>query len=802
MSPSADKSGRRGRVALLACFALTLGALAVTAQSLWVRELSLLWFGSELSWGMTLGLWLLGVAIGAAGAGAVLRVAPAAAVAAVAGLALSAALPAGLWFLRSARGSLAGGAGELIPLPAMLAVTAATAGTAGLLVGALFPAGCALAGRLLGATRRAIGTFFMLEAAGALAGGAALTFWWVERFDAVTLSSALGAAMLLALAGACLGAPGGRWLGRSCALVCAVAGGVLLAACAFGQTARWDRASLQRRWRDLAGPVDHVAGGESRFGRIDLGCLDEQWTLYLNGRPAATLPSRFEVAPFAHAAAAQCRTLREALIIGEATGDLAAELATYPHLAVETIGLDAKVHQVLAAHVRPAPPAPTHLADGRHWLKASPRRFDLIVLAVGDPTSIAAGRLFTREAFAEIAGHLSDGGVLAFALAGPAGTISAPLREYLGSIYHAAEGAFAETLWTWDDPAYVFAAVAPGILTADPAELMRRYTTHGGSSAFFDPAYFLGWREDRLQAERLRAFRATLAGTDAARANTDARPIAMFLHLRRAEDALRSLQAGPSGPKRVGALDVLSRARPGGVLVPVAIAGAVLCAAFAIRRRFGRSAARPGRTAILMSLTTTGLSCMGLEIVLLAAFQNLYGYVYSHIALIVAIYMAGVAVGSLYFSRRSFLPTRRAWRNLLLLDAALCAGCVATPALVHLLGRLPGGPVGLATTECIILGLVGAAGLAGGMAVPLAAGLYAAARDETAPARTGTVAGAVDAADCLGGAVGAVACGLVLLPVLGAAVACATLALTKAAAVAVLTLTGAPAERTPLRGGD
>jgi len=772
---------------------MALGALAVVAQSLWVRELSLLWFGSELSWGMTLGSWLLGVAIGAAGAGVVLRVASPAAVATFAGLALSAALPVGLWFLRSARGHLAPGVGEFIPLPQMLGVTAAAAGTTGLLVGALFPAGCALAGGLFGSVRRTIGIFFIFEALGALASGVAFTFWWVERFDALTLSSALGAAMLLALAGACVGIPGRRWLGRTCAFASAVAGGVLLVACARGAAARWDRASLQRRWRDLVGPIEHVAGAESRFGRVDLGRLDEQWMLYLNGQPTATFPNRFEVAPFVHAAASQCRTLRHALIIGEATGELAAELASYPHLAVETIALDRKVHDVLAAHVQPAPPPPTHFADGRHWLKASRRRFDLIILAVGDPASITAGRLYTREAFGEIAEHLDEDGVLAFSLAGPAGTISAPLREYLGSIYHAAESAFAETIWTWEDPAYVFATVGRGVLTADPAELMRRYAAHRGQSPFFDPAYFLGWREDRFQADRLRAFRAALSRTDPARTNTDARPIAMFLHLRRAEDALRSLQGGPAGPKRTSILGVLARARSGGVIVPVAIAGAVLCAGVAVRRRLRGPAAGLGRAPILISLATTGLAAMGLEIVLLAAFQNLYGYVYSHIALIVAIYMAGVAAGSLCYSRRSFPSRRRAWRNLLLLDAALCAGCVATPALVHLLGRLPGGAVALASTEGIILGMVGAVGFAGGMAVPLAAGLYAAGRERnagTAPGHTGSVAGAVDAADCLGGAVGAVACGLVLLPVLGAAAACATLALAKASAVVVLTLAG------------
>ncbi|OPX24039.1 MAG: hypothetical protein B1H04_02965 [Planctomycetales bacterium 4484_123] len=772
-------------------FALTLGATSVAAQSIWVRELSLLWFGSELSWGMTLSAWLAGVALGAAGCGLLSRRIRPAVLATAFALALAGTLGGGLWLLRSVRSLLGTQPGELIPTGQMLALTAAVAGTTGLWVGALFPAGCALAGRAFGAARRTIGVFFLTEALGTLAGGVAFTMWWVERMDAFAISAMLSAA-LLAMVGAAAAARRDRraqWLNLCCGLLAVLAGAALVVEVVRGTSDRLERASQQRRWADLFPSADeantprHLAGLESRFGRIDLGELRSQWTLYLNCRPAATFPNRSALAPWVHLAASQCPRLRRVLIIGQATAELAALCRRYPGVVVESVELDPKVHQVLAAHLRPAPPAPSHFADGRHFIKASARRYDLILLAVGDPTSIATARFYSREFFREVAARLTAEGVLAFALAGPAGKLSPQLREYLGSIYQPLREVFADTLWTWSDPTYVFAARRRGVLTANPEELVARYKGHNGPGEF-DPDYFLGWREDMLQPRRLRRLRAMLASLPPGSANTDARPIASFLHLLREEQTLLSLEAGPAGPKRTSLLGLFQRVRLPHALAAMGAIGVLACLAASWQRRGRVPTAGVARPAVLFSLATTGLAAIALEIVLLAAFQNLYGLVYSHIALIVAAYMAGVALGSFVHSRRRFPSQQGAWRRLILLDVALLLACGAVPALVQALGAMPAGPTALLATEWVILVMVAGVGLLGGLAVPLAAGLYGA----EGSASTGRVAGAVDAADCLGGAVGGLTCGLILLPLLGAAAACAVYALGKLAAIIALML--------------
>jgi len=48
----------------------------------------------------------------------------------------------------------------------------------------------------------------------------------------------------------------------------------------------------------------------------------------------------------------------------------------------------------------------------------------------------------------------------------------------------------------------------------------------------------------------------------------------------------------------------------------------------------------------LYAIFSTGFAAMGLEIILLFAYQNHYGCLYQKIGIIVALFMAGLAVGA------------------------------------------------------------------------------------------------------------------------------------------------------------
>jgi spermidine synthase len=178
---------------------------------------------------------------------------------------------------------------------------------------------------------------------------------------------------------------------------------------------------------------------------------------------------------------------------------------------------------------------------------------------------------------------------------------------------------------------------------------------------------------------------------------------------------------------------------------------------------------------------------MALSIIWLFAFQSLYGYVYQRIGWIVALFMAGLVVGCglVEWWRRKGAPTdeesARLWRRLIAADIAMAFLAAVTPAVLTALGSMQTGPVALVAVDICISALVAVTGVVGGAAFALAAAL--ASRAET---RVGASAGRVVGADHLGACLGALLCGILLVPVFGTVEAAIFLAGVKLASAALL----------------
>jgi hypothetical protein len=125
---------------------------------------------------------------------------------------------------------------------------------------------------------------------------------------------------------------------------------------------------------------------------------------------------------------------------------------------------------------------------------------------------------------------------------------------------------------------------------------------------------------------------------------------------------------------------------------------------------------------------------MALQIFLLLAFQSVYGYVYTQLAILIGLFMAGIALGSWLAMRRAnkedrFLPGFVSGHRLLL---GFVSGHDFSHAKLHArnLGALaPASRIALATTQLVLAiagpGLLLIAGLMGRFSSPAAAWLTA-----------------------------------------------------------------------------
>ncbi len=775
------------RTVLLAYFIL--GAYAVCAQATLLRETQVLLFGSELSWGLVLACWLAGVAAGSHTGGRLVgRTRRPWLLFAASNVVMPLLMTADVVLLRGARHLMGSGPGEYVGVAGMLLVAALASVPVSFWVGLAFPTASALLGRSREdriEKARSVGWVYLVESAGSLVGGALFSFVLVASVDAVSLM--LGGGALLVAATALL--VHRQAASRTTPLAVLVLAVLMVAGIFSGLTGELNRTSIERRWRSFAPGLELVSSVDSKYQNIAVGRLARQFSLYTNGTVAATWPDHTALAIEAHLAACEHPAPNRILVVGGGMEGLVKELMRHKPERLDYVTLDEKVMGL----VRPLLPAPDrdaltsglphiHFTDARRFIKetarASAPRYDLIVLAAPEPASALEARLYTAEFFAELDRVLTADGVLVFSLTASVGYWGPEMSAYVGSILGPLEGVFPEILVTFGHPARIFAARRSGVLVDTGEDLARRYRSRQVESPYFDPLWFEG-ASDLLDPAKRSSVRQALRQQPPRFVNTDARPAAALYHMQMWIAIGRDVHRGEAAPaeNRVDLLSVLLHVRFGWVVV-----GLVALTLLVGLAGFSRVGPSLQRTALLWSVGTTGLASMAVEIVLLYTFQVLYGYVYGMVGLVIGVFMFGLVVGSLImnqallsFARRRPGPAGREgggpglWAVVGLDGGIMVFAAVLVPVLALLRGSAADWPV-----QVVIYLLVCVSGVLGGVIFPLASSVWL--RDEVDTARA---AGAVSAADHLGGSVGALVTGVVLVPVLGIGGTCIIIAMMK-----------------------
>jgi len=375
-------------------------------------------------------------------------------------------------------------------------------------------------------------------------------------------------------------------------------------------------------------------------------------------------------------------------------------------------------------------PARLHHADPRRFLRtARGGPWDLVLLATREPSSVLENRLFTREAFAAARRRLAPGGMVALRVPGAENLWTPEQVRQAASVVRALEAEFPSVLAV-PGPVTLLAAREVAF-DGEPEVVADRL----GARPRLGPPRLVSapWVRYALGNDRVAEVAARFA-VEPAPADTDAHPVAVraswAVALGRAVPALAAVDLDPRA--------VLTRTGPLGPLAGVLALLAVGAGVLAARRRPG------ARAAVLAA--SAGLAGMLLESVVLLGFQVASGVLYLQVGLLLTAFLAGLAAGAGAAGRVRARPA-----------AAAMAGL----ALVAALGPPPGLPAALALLlgAGACTGLLFAAAAAGGAARP----------------------GRLYAADLLGGAAGALAGGLVLVPVAGlpgTALAAALVALT------------------------
>ncbi|NGZ28345.1 MAG: 4Fe-4S binding protein, partial [Magnetococcales bacterium] len=376
------------------------------------------------------------------------------------------------------------------------------------------------------------------------------------------------------------------------------------------------------------------------------------------------------------------------------------------------------------------------VTDGRAFVqKAQANAFDLVIILSGEPVNARQNRLHTHEFHRSLARILSPAGVVCTAISSASNYMGHEIISYSATMDRTLALTFPHRSVAPGDKQLFCAASQPGVVTSQPSLLAKRHQQFQPEGDNLPAIAFLSL----LPTEQTRTLRQQLDKAHG-EINSDQRPVHFYLNLLLWSKLTHS-EAGNflEGVRRLGSWPFL---------LPVLLYFLFLSLTGITGQR---SQQNWQRNSAMAGVAMGGLAAMGLQLMVLYGFQAMVGAVFSQIALLNGLFMAGLALGAWLMGQRWQLPL---WPMvLLLLFIALLA-----LALPHTLASLAQQSLLMRQAGCWGLSLV--LGVATGTIFPLGVAL-------TNQQQAMTASGLVEAADHWGGALGGLFTGSLLIPLLG-----------------------------------
>jgi predicted membrane-bound spermidine synthase len=715
------------------------GLASLTGQILLLREVLVIFHGTEISMGIFFGAWLMGIGVGASVGARLVR--PKQRDPLGVFLHCISALGFSLIFqivlVRLVPSIFGASPAELAPLHGVLAAVPLGTFSTSFLTGFLFPVGCQAFTQAEG---RTIGRLYGLEALGGLIGGVVFTFLLARFFPPPRIAGAL--AVLLAL-GAMIVAV--RFRVRSTLLTALPLLLVGLLLCSpLG--VRVVDSTVRLRWQGLHPGLNLLVSRPTPYQQVEIAQLGKQRSLFGNGKIIASFPDPHTADRLAAMVLAQNPEAKSLLLIGGGIGSLVKALLQYPIQRLDVVEPDPWALDLAKAHMTHEELGALHdprvqliFGDGRFYVnRLKKRQYDIIVCSMPDPVSSFWNRYYTEEFFRAASRALSRNGIFVTKATSAENFWGNEVASYAGSVYHTLGNVFSHVKGTPGDETLFFASNAPGTVNLDPRVLAVRYATLNTHA--FDPAGF----KTLLPPERTRFVETELKRSPRS-INTDFAPLSSSLAM--------ILWGRFSGSGHMELLNTIRRAGIKLYLIPFTF---FLLARVCFRTRWGPRQGSEARFQVLLAMAAVGGAAMGIQIVLIYSYQSLFGYVFERIGLVAATFMAGLVVGA--FGGGEFV--NRVQRKSLVISLMLilfAVFCLACPVWLKRLASMPSWQIELA-----VFAMVAGSGVLTGMVFPLVA-----SRHLEISGSAGESSGWTDALDHFGAAIGALITGTLLVPLLG-----------------------------------
>lgn len=547
------------------------------------------------------------------------------------------------------------------------------------------------------------GELYITDSIGDITGGVLFSFllvYWLKPFQTVILTSGL-----LILASLLILLKTRRYGIFSCAIPIA---GLF---CLVGLNGPYEICTLTGQYGQITRYM------ESPYGRIVITREGTQHTFWESGLPLYSSGEIVASEEKIHYPLSQLESVGNVLLISGGLGGTIQEILKHHPVGIDYVELDPNLIRVARelGFLEKTSILTVINDDGRHYIGSTGKQYDAVIIDLPDPDTFQINRFFTSEFFAQCKGILKKDGVLSFGLSYSPNYIGPVRRAKLSTILSTVRAHFENVLILPGEEAYFLCRNA--LLRTDiPGRLEKKRIRTD---------YIQGFYRGNVTVDRINSLRARL--DESVPGNRDFQPRIMGIVFKE-----WFLKHGTSPRMMMGTIFVLI----------------VLYLAFIKKEEY-----------ILFS---TGLVTMGVEMIVIIAFQVIYGFIYVRVGALVTTFLMGLLPGALLGNRHR----HRALRGLFLSEIVLLGLLALVLACVFFFRSRP--------HEFFFLAFGFTFSFFCGYQFPAAASLIG---EERSPA-----AGCISA-DLMGAALGTLVTGALLIPLWGMSRAIIILILVKISSI-------------------
>ena len=383
-------------------------------------------------------------------------------------------------------------------------------------------------------------------------------------------------------------------------------------------------------------PFGLIKSKDSPYGKLQLLKTEEQVSLYNNSFLVYSYPDLASSEESVHFALLQNPAAEKVLLIGGGAGGGLKEILKYAQVEVDYVELDPEIIRFSLQFLpeeeqRLLKNRKIHIfyQDGRAFLSKSQKKYDVIILNLPEPATAQINRFYTKEFFLEVREKLGKHGVFSFRVPSAENYISLELQSFLASLYHTLKEVFPFIEVVPGDTNIFLASALP--VSIQNEELSQKIEDLNLQTSYITP-HLLFSRLDPLRVNLLKEKVSTGEKT----INLDFSPISYFYNSVLWSTKFKGLERNIfSFFSKIHSFWLLD--------LPLLLFVSLL---IVLWRRGKKSAF------FLIPLAVMGFTSIVAEIIAMIAFQSLYGYLYQRIALLLASFMAGLALGSFRGKRR------------------------------------------------------------------------------------------------------------------------------------------------------